>query len=127
MNFFSILLAAGTASLALAAPVGEKKKQASKLKFFGVNESGPEFGNTNRPGTKGKDYFWPTLSTIDTFVSKGFNAFRVNIMMERIIPNSITGSLDSAYLADLTTTVNYITNKQGYLCNGCATQLRQIL
>ncbi|OCL02633.1 glycoside hydrolase family 5 protein [Glonium stellatum] len=114
MRFFSLLLAAGTAGLALAAPIGEKKKRVSKMKFFGVNESGPEFGNTNLPGTKGKDYTWPTLSTIDTFVSKGFNVFRVNIMMERIIPTTMTGSLDSAYLADLTTTVNYITNKGAY-------------
>ena len=45
------------ASLALAALVGEKKKRVPKLKFFGVNESGPEFGNTNLSGTKGKDMF----------------------------------------------------------------------
>jgi len=57
MHFLSILLAAGMASLALAALVGEKKKRVPKLKFFGVNESGPEFGNTNLSGTKGKDMF----------------------------------------------------------------------
>lgn len=62
MRFLSILLAAGTASLALAAPVSPRAKT---FKFFGVNESGPEFGNKNFPGTKGKDYVWPTLSTID--------------------------------------------------------------
>ena len=65
MRFLSILLATGTASLALAALVGEKKKRVSKLKFFSVNESGLEFGITNLPGTNGKDYVWPTLSTID--------------------------------------------------------------
>jgi hypothetical protein len=65
MRFLSILLAAGTASLALAALAREKKKRVSKLKFFSVNESGLEFGITNLPGTNGKDYVWPTLSTID--------------------------------------------------------------
>ena len=65
MRFFSILLAASTSSLALAAPVGEKEKRVSKLKFFGVNESGPELGNTNLPGTQGRNYVWPTLSTIE--------------------------------------------------------------
>ncbi|KAF2810512.1 endo-beta-1,4-glucanase [Mytilinidion resinicola] len=114
MHFFSILLAAGTASLALAAPITDKKKRVSKFQFFGVNESGPEFGNTNLPGALGKDYVWPTLSTIDTFVNQGFNTFRINIMMERIIPNSMTGSLDATYLADLKTTVEYITNKGAY-------------
>lgn len=29
--------------------------------------------------------------------------------MERLIPNKLTGSLDSAYLAQLTEQVNYIT------------------
>jgi endoglucanase len=65
MHFASILLAASTAGFALAASVTEKKKRVSKFQFFGVNESGPEFGNTNFPGVKGTDYVWPTLSTID--------------------------------------------------------------
>lgn len=111
MRFSTCLLAAGTASLALAAPLeGRPSKRASKLKFFGVNESGPEFGTSNLPGTLGTDYVWPTLSTIDTFVNKGMNIFRVNVLMERLIPTSMTGSLDATYLADLTKTVNYITN-----------------
>ena len=66
-----------TAALALAAPT----KRASKLQFFGVNESGPEFGEGNLPGTYGKDYIWPTLSTIDTFIGQGMNTFRVNTLM----------------------------------------------
>ncbi|KAF2201350.1 endo-beta-1,4-glucanase [Delitschia confertaspora ATCC 74209] len=112
MRFISLLAAALTASLAVAAPV--KEKRVSKFKFFGVNESGPEFGEKNFPGTKGKDYVWPTQSTIDQFISKGFNTFRINILMERIIPNQLTGSLDSAYAKDLSDIVNYITNKGAY-------------
>ncbi|EEB93657.1 hypothetical protein MPER_07653, partial [Moniliophthora perniciosa FA553] len=43
----------------------------------------------------------------------GFNFFRVPFQLERLTPPSvgITGSFDSAYFADLQSTVNYITNK----------------
>lgn len=114
MRFFTFCIAAGTASLALAAPLERSNKRTSKFQFFGVNESGPEFGTSNIPGTYGTDYIWPTLSTIDTFVNKGMNVFRINILMERLIPTSMTGSLDEAYLGNLTETVNYITNKGAY-------------
>ncbi|KAF2263424.1 endo-beta-1,4-glucanase [Lojkania enalia] len=112
MRFASALLAALTAGIAVAAPV--KMKRVSKFKFFGVNESGPEFGNKNIPGIKNKDYVWPTLSTIDQFINSGFNTFRINIMSERIIPNQQTGSLDAQYFKDLDDTVKYITNKKAY-------------
>ena len=59
MHFGSIFLAASTAVLAAAAPTGEKKKRVSKLQFFGVNESGAEFGSGSIPGTLGVDYTWP--------------------------------------------------------------------
>lgn len=65
MRFSSyVLAAAGIAAFAAAAPT-QLSKRISKLKFFGVNESGPEFGQNNLPGVKGTDYVWPTLSTID--------------------------------------------------------------
>jgi hypothetical protein len=32
-------------------------------------------------------------STIDTLVGEGFNTFRIPILMERIIPNFMTGSI----------------------------------
>ena len=52
-------MAASTAVLAVAAPSVEKKKRVSKFQWFGVNESGAEFGNTAIPGQLGKDYIWP--------------------------------------------------------------------
>lgn len=42
------------------------------------------------------------------------NIFRVNIMMERLIPSSMTGSFNQTYYGDLLNTVNYITNKGAY-------------
>ena len=113
MHFQSVLAAVVFTTLALAAPSHHKKK-GGKLEFIGVNESGPEFGATNLPGDYGTDYTWPTLSTIDTFVSKGMNTFRINTLMERMAPNSMTGTLDAAYMGNLTETVNYITRKGAY-------------
>ena len=59
MHFSSLLLTVTIAVLVLAAPSTEKKKRVSKFQWFGVNESGAEFGNANIPGTLGKDYTWP--------------------------------------------------------------------
>ncbi|KAH8654485.1 putative endo-beta-1,4-glucanase B [Tricladium varicosporioides] len=114
MHFGNVLLAASTIVLAVAAPSVEKKR-ANKFKWFGVNESGAEFGNTAIPGQLNKDYIWPPSSTIDTLVGKGLNAFRIPIMMERLIPTSMTStSLNATYQSGLTTYVNYITSKGAY-------------
>ncbi|KZP15293.1 glycoside hydrolase family 5 protein [Athelia psychrophila] len=88
----------------------------TKFKYFGVNESGAEFGNTAWPGVLNKDYTWPATTSIDYFVGKGFNTFRVCFLMERISPpaTGLTGAFDPTYLAGLTTIVNYITSKGGY-------------
>ncbi|KAG9004807.1 hypothetical protein FRB94_002056 [Tulasnella sp. JGI-2019a] len=88
-----------------------------KFKFFGVNESGAEFGSGKWPGVLGTDYIWPAPSSIDYFVGLGFNTFRVPFMMERLSPpaTGLTGPFDSAYLSGLTTTVNYITGKGAYV------------
>lgn len=59
MRFGGLLATASTALLAVAAPGADKKKRVSKFQFFGVNESGGEFGNTAIPGELGKDYTWP--------------------------------------------------------------------
>ncbi|KAK6080521.1 extracellular endoglucanase [Seiridium cupressi] len=118
MKFNDLLLGAATVAAVVAAPVSNTpstiKKRQSKFTFTGVNESGAEFGNTNLPGTLGKDYTWPAHSTIDTLVGKGFNVFRVPTMMERIIPNQLSGSFDSAYVSGLDDIISYITGKGAY-------------
>ena len=63
MRFTQLFLAATTAVLALSVPT-KIKKRGHKLRFFGVNESGAEFGNQNLPGVYGQDYTWYNLSTI---------------------------------------------------------------
>ncbi|KAF7308605.1 CBM1 domain-containing protein [Mycena chlorophos] len=89
--------------------------------YFGVNQSGAEFGTGKVPGTYGIDFIFPAPSSIDnlcsTFVEKGFNFFRMPFMMERMVSPStgITGPLVSAYLANYTAAVNYATNKGAYV------------
>lgn len=64
MKFSTIISAALAASFAFAAP-SQVTKRGSKLRFFGINESGAEFGEGTKPGVYGKDYTWYNLSTID--------------------------------------------------------------
>ena len=111
MHFTNTLLALGISALALAAP--SPKKRGSKLEFFGVNESGAEFG-TAIPGVYGTDYTWYNESTYDIFIAKGMNTFRLNFLMERLIPTKLTGTPDPYYLGNLTQQVNYITGKGAY-------------
>ncbi|PPQ67529.1 hypothetical protein CVT25_006070 [Psilocybe cyanescens] len=85
----------------------------TKFQFFGVNESGAEFGQTAWPGALGKDYTWPSPSSIDYFVGQGFNTFRVPFLLERMTPpaTGIAGSFNQTYLSGLKTIVSYITSK----------------
>ncbi|KAF8968178.1 endoglucanase [Flammula alnicola] len=88
----------------------------TKFKFFGVSESGAEFGNTAWPGALGTDYTWPSPSSIDFFVGQGFNTFRIPFLMERMNPpaTGLRGAFNQTYLSGLQTTVSYITNKGGF-------------
>jgi endoglucanase len=52
---------------------------------------------------KGTDFIFPDTSTIQTLINDGMNIFRVQFLMERLTPNGMTGSFDSAYLKNLTT------------------------
>ncbi|KAB5588419.1 hypothetical protein CTheo_8140 [Ceratobasidium theobromae] len=102
-----------------AAPAGTGicgSSTRTKFKYFGVNQSCAEFGETKVPGVLGTDYTWPSTSSIDYFLGKGMNTFRVAFLMERISPpaNGLTGAFDSTYLAALKSTVSYITGKGGY-------------
>ena len=67
---FEVLATLGLASSALA--------QTRKLKWFGINESGAEFGEGKYPGTLGKEYTWYDYNTIDQFIAQGMNMFRLN-------------------------------------------------
>ncbi|KAG8921958.1 hypothetical protein FRC02_012254 [Tulasnella sp. 418] len=87
-----------------------------KFKYFGVNESCAEFGQNKIPGVLGTDYTWPTTASVDFFIGKGFNTFRIAFMMERISPLStgLTGPFDATYLGDLKKIVSYVTGRGAY-------------
>ncbi|KAF7168393.1 hypothetical protein CNMCM5623_001476 [Aspergillus felis] len=97
--------------LALAVP---NAKRASGFVWFGTSESGAEFGETKFPGVLGTDYIWPSASTIKTLHDAGMNIFRVAFRMERLIPNTMTGTPDATYMNDLKATVNAITSLGAY-------------
>lgn len=80
MLFSNIFAAAALVSTAFAAPSYKETRANRKLKFFGVNESGAEFG-TNLPGVYGTDFTWYDSKTIDQFIGQGMNMFRLNIGM----------------------------------------------
>ncbi|KAJ7104083.1 endoglucanase [Mycena belliarum] len=106
-----------TATTTSSAPGSTTCSNRTKFKYFGVNQSGAEFGGSAWPGTWGKDFIFPAPSSIDYFVGKGFNFFRVPFLMERLVApaTGIAGPFSSAYLANLTTTVNYITGKGAFV------------
>jgi aryl-phospho-beta-D-glucosidase BglC (GH1 family) len=72
----NVLAVAALVSSAFSAPT--EQKRASKMKWFGINESGAEFGEKNIPGLYGKDYTWYDTTTIDQFIGQGMNMFRLN-------------------------------------------------
>lgn len=122
MRVSTSLLATGFASSALAAPGAERRSSASAstststssgFKFFGVSESGAEFG-TAVPGVYGTDFIFPDTSTIQTLLDMGMNTFRIPFLMERLAPGTMTAALDAGYLANLTTVVQFVTDAGGY-------------
>ncbi|KAK4167116.1 glycoside hydrolase [Cladorrhinum sp. PSN259] len=85
-----------------------------KFKWFGVNEAGAEFGQDTYPGIWGKHFTFPDNSAIQTLINQGYNTFRVGFAMERLSQNGLTSSFDSAYVQNLTQSINYITNAGAY-------------
>ncbi|PPQ90633.1 LOW QUALITY PROTEIN: hypothetical protein CVT25_006616 [Psilocybe cyanescens] len=87
----------------------------TKFKFFGVNESGAEFNGATIPGLVNTNFVWPRTTSIDFFMSKGFNTFRIPFLMERLNPpaTGMTGPFDQNYLNSLKSIVNYITTTKG--------------
>jgi len=86
----------------------------SSLQFIGVNQAVAEFGN-NIPGSYGTDYTYPTTASIDYFVNKGMNIFRVPFLWERM-QTSLNGALSTTELGYLDAIVNYVTKTKGVYC-----------
>ncbi|KAJ5095841.1 CAZyme family GH5 [Penicillium alfredii] len=76
MRFQYLALLAAATGFAAAAPAKGHAKRASPFRWFGSNEAGAEFGESNLPGVWGTDYIFPDPSTIQTLIGKGMNIFR---------------------------------------------------
>lgn len=81
----NILAAAALVSTAFAAPTEEKRQ--NKMKWFGINESGAEFGEKNFTGVYGKEYIWYDFKAIDQLMGQGMNMFRLNFRKKSISPD----------------------------------------
>jgi endoglucanase len=101
-----------TSSIALLTSTGTST--SGVFQWFGVNESGAEFGNTAIPGELGKDYTGPNTSAIEILMKKGMNIFRIPILMELIAPGTMTSALNDTYISGLATTVSFITGAGGH-------------
>lgn len=65
--------------------------------YYGVNLSCAEFGSA-LPGTYGKDYTYPSVSSLDYYKSKGLRLIRLPFLWERL-QQSLNAPLDSAELS----------------------------
>ncbi|KAJ4387789.1 Endoglucanase gh5-1 [Gnomoniopsis smithogilvyi] len=105
----------GTATTATTTTAAASSTSTGKFKWFGVDESGAEFGTGTYPGTWGIDFIFPDNSSLQTLISQGFNIFRVPFVMERMLSEeTLTSSLAPAYLANYTGTIDYITSNGAY-------------
>jgi endoglucanase len=64
----------------------------------GVNVAGAEFGQSNLPGTLGRDYTFNSEATFRYFAEKGLGLIRLPLQWERL-QHTPGGPLDAAYLA----------------------------
>jgi endoglucanase len=117
------LPAAGTGSSSTSAPAANDPQPGSPaaegaaaagvaavpMPYRGINLAGAEFGNV-LPGVDGRDYWFPTQSQIDYYLSKGMNTFRIGFKWERL-QKAAYGELDATYGAKLSAIVSYATAK----------------
>lgn len=94
MLLSNLFAAAALVGSAFAAPSPSvDKRQTRKLKWFGINESGAEFGEKNFTGVYGREYIWYDLNTIDQFIGQGMNMFRLNFRKSSPIQSPQTKTL----------------------------------
>ncbi|GKT54124.1 endoglucanase 3 [Colletotrichum tofieldiae] len=109
----SSVTAATSRSSAPAASASTAPGKSGKFKWFGTNQSGAEFAAGSTPGTLGKDYTFPDTAKITTLLNDGYTTFRVQFLMERLSPDSLTGKFNADYLAGLTKVIEHITSAGG--------------
>jgi endoglucanase len=86
--------------------VGTKKT----VSLTGINIAGADFGDGHLPGIFGQDYFYPKLSSIDYFATKGMNVIRLPVLWERL-QHQLGENLDEKEMQRIDTVVNHATAK----------------
>ncbi|KAK2593451.1 hypothetical protein QQS21_008824 [Conoideocrella luteorostrata] len=92
-------------------PRNSARNSEGRLKWLGVSESAAERGQGKYPGVWGEDFRFPNENAIDALIDEGYNIFRVPFAMERVAYPSMTSSLQTDYLNNLTSIINFITKK----------------
>lgn len=77
------------------------------LPLKGMSQAAADFGETNLPGVKGKDYTWPSAESIKHFSHLGFGAVRLPFRWERLQPTK-NSDFATEYWGDLQTSVSTI-------------------
>lgn len=80
------------------------------VSLTGVNIAGADFGQGHLPGVFGQDYFYPKLSSIDYFATKGMNIIRLPVLWERL-QHQLGENLDEKEMRRIDTVVNYAAAK----------------
>ncbi|KAK2616634.1 hypothetical protein QQS21_000457 [Conoideocrella luteorostrata] len=88
-----------------------RRGSAQKLKWLGMSESVAEFGKGKYPGVWGVDFRFPDVNSIGALINEGYNIFRIPFAMERMVYPSMTSSLSTDYLNNLTHIVEFITRQ----------------
>lgn len=107
----STTLVTATKTSSTSTPTSTGGSGSGKFKWFGVNQSGAEFGTGIFPGLYGKEFIFPDENAMQTLINQGYNIFRIPFSMERLAAGGLTSSFDQVYLTNLTKTVNFVTGK----------------
>ena len=80
----------------------------------GLNLAGAEFGTKHLPGTYGQNYVYPSTASVDYWLSKGFNSFRIPFRWERL-QHEPYANFSSEELKHLSTLVNHIIDRGAWV------------
>ena len=98
---------------ATSAGAGAGETSWVPMPYRGINLAGAEFGST-LPGVDGVDYRFPTRESVDYYLDKGMNTFRIGFKWERLQP-AANGELTPAYADQLDALVSHATSRGGHV------------
>jgi len=88
----------------------DETTNVEKLKPFGVNLAGAEFGEEEMPGNLDQQYTYPNAAELDYYISKGLKLIRLPFRWERL-QNELGGSLETENLNRIKEVVKMATDR----------------